>query len=870
MKKIFASLSTEISPSEQAHLDFVRDHSGEAMVLLENDGTLPLKTVGKIALYGNGARRTVKGGTGSGDVNSRFVVNVEQGLEAAGFTITTKNWLDGMDRAAENDYRGYEAMLNEESARTGMRAGLIAINKPFHPKATNPITDEDVVASDTDTAIYVLARNSGEGSDRFDEPGDYQLLQGEVENLKKLAGCYKKVIVLLNVGGIINAATIKEIPGISALMLISQSGSMGGHIVADVIQGKVVPSGHLADTWAEKYSDYPSSANFSHNNGDVNDEFYTDGIYVGYRYFDTFNITPLYPFGYGKSYTNFDIKTNRVEADETYVAVTITVTNTGNEYKGREVVQIYASAPISKIEKPYQVLAAFGKSKLLNPGESQTMTIRFPLTNLESYDSTMAAYVLEAGTYYIRVGANSRATKVVAALHLDKTAITKQVKNICKLDVDLEEITSMNVISYSYKGEETEKAAAPIILLRAARIPTKSVVYADEPTPLVAPKTDHVITMSDVDSGSYTLEQLVAQLTVEEMADLCVGAARNGTSIIGMGAVEVPGAAGDISINLKATRGIRRMTNADGPAGLRLASHFRVDADGIPLPMADPSGKGVDVLPAKEGETDYYRFCTAIPIASLMASSWDMEFIESIGNLVGSELEQFGIQIWLAPGMNIHRNPLCGRNFEYYSEDPLLSGLCAAATVCGVQKYPGVGTSIKHFFANSQEDNRMFINAHISERALREIYLRNFGIAIQASQPMTIMTSYNLINGVHAANSYDSITCFAREENGFAGYFMTDWYATNLQMCRLFTAYEPQYTCSSSPMCIYAGNDVQMPGCDTNVADIIDAINDGNLSIARLQQCCLRLLTVDRKCSGFEDAGSYTADLNLVSFVDVW
>lgn len=244
-----------------------------------------------------------------------------------------------------------------------------------------------------------------------------------------------------------------------------------------------------------------------------------------------------------------------------------------------------------------------------------------------------------------------------------------------------------------------------------------------------------------------------------------------------------------------------------------------------------------------------------------------MELIEKCGDVVGAEMEVFGVRVWLAPGMNIHRNPLCGRNFEYYSEDPLLSGLCAAADVRGVQKHPGVGTSIKHYFANNQEDNRMFCNAHIKERAIREIYLRNFGVCIQASQPMTIMTSYNLINGVHGANCYDSITCYAREECGFKGYVMTDWFTSNMKVATALAKPDLKYPCASSPLCVYAGNDVQMPGCNGNITDIIDAVKDGSLPIGYLQRCTQRLLETDLKCASFPDAGSYIAGMELHDFV---
>ncbi len=861
MTRYFANTSPEITPAEQAHSDRVRAIAGECMVLLENNGILPLSAPCKVALYGNGARDTVKGGTGSGEVNSRFNVTVEQGLEAAGFTVTTKDWLNEQERLAGAEIAEYMATVRKRAQETGLREFLVMFNEHFIPKALAPFQK-----GEGDLAIYVLARNSGEGSDRFDAPGDYELTQEEVDLLTALGQNYKHVILLLNIGGVINAAALKAIPGIDATLLISQSGNMGGHIVADVLLGKSIPSGRLTDTWAENYMDYPSSPTFSHNNGDWHDEDYVDGIYVGYRYFDTFNVTPVYPFGYGLGYTEFTIKPVKTEADEHSVSVTAEVTNTGN-YAGREVVQIYGSAPAQGLPKPMQVLCGFGKTRLLQPGESQTLKITFPLTNLESYDPEKAAYVLEKGEYILRMGKHSRDTHVAAVLTLDETAITKKVKNICPLDREFEEITPAGIAPWVPAGQAEELKAAPVIALAAAKVNSVTVAYAGEPKPFTPADTDHVITLEEVRDGKYTLEQLVSQLTVEEMATMCVGAARDDDQVIGSASKAVPGAAGETAMHL-AYRGVRDMTNADGPAGLRLMAHFRTDAQGRVLPGGSSMGGEEEAFADKnEGDVDYYQYCTAIPIAWLLASSWDLELIEACGDIVGAEMETFGVRVWLAPGMNIHRNPLCGRNFEYYSEDPLLSGLCAAADVRGVQKHPGVGTSIKHYFANNQEDNRMFVNAHIKERAIREIYLRNFGVCIEASQPMTIMTSYNLINGVHGANCYDSITCYAREECGFRGYVMTDWYASNHAVGSTMAKPNLKYPCSSSPECVRAGNDVQMPGSDGNIADLIAAVNDGSLPIGYLQQCTAKLLEVDLKCGSFPEAGSYDGEQTLRTFV---
>lgn len=839
MTEIHARTSDAVTAAEQEHLDRVRRLAGECMVVLENRGVLPLAGPCKVALFGNGARATVKGGTGSGDVNARFVVTIEDGLEAAGFTVTTKDWLDAQQALTEAEYRDYWARTEAEAARTGQEPMFVSWADPFVAQNIAPFSAAADPAGDT--AIFVLARNSGEGADRYNKPGDYQLLPGEKALLETLGKTYEKVIVLLNLGGVVDVPAIAATPGLGALVFIGQSGAMGGHAVADVLLGKTEPSGRLADTWAVRYEDYPSSATFSHNNGQWNEEYYTEGIYVGYRYFDTFGVTPFYPFGYGQGYTTFTQRVDAAAADARQVTLQVTVTNTGTR-TGREVVQVYASAPYHTLEKPWQQLVAFAKTAPLAPGESQELTITFPLTRMESYDPDRAAYLLEAGRYTIRVGHHSRDTIPALYIDLDGDALTKIVKKICPLDCDL----PLRTRREAAPRQEAPAEGVPVVALHSADIPTRRVRYAGDPAPLPLPDTDHTITMEDIRAGRWTLEQLVAQLTVEEMADLCVGTAREGQEgadqIIGAAALTVPGAAGDTSVRL-AYRGVTNMVNADGPAGLRLAPHFRVTAEGrIQAPSKAFSEYAVAFPPLAPGETDYYQYCTAIPVASLLACSWDLDLIQSMGDLVGDEMSQYGIRVWLAPGMNIHRNPLCGRNFEYFSEDPLLSGLCAAADVRGVQRHPGAGACIKHFFANNQEDNRMSVNEHIGEQALREIYLRNFAEAITAGDPQCLMTSYNLVNGVHTANSYDAITAFAREENGFSGYVMTDWSTSSARITAQVSRPDAYYPCASSPECIRAGNDLQMPGTQENIDDIITAVQDGTLPLGYLQRCALRIL----------------------------
>ena len=672
---------------------------------------------------------------------------------------------------------------------------------------------------------------------------------------------------MLNVGGVIDTKFLRAQEGIGAILLMSQAGNIGGHALADVLTGKVSPSGHLTTTWAENYEDYPNAKTFSHMNGDIHDEYYEEGIYVGYRYFDTFDVTPAYPFGYGKSYTTFDVKTEEVTADAKHISVKVRVTNTGTTYSGKEVVQVYYSAPAGKLEKPYQELAAYAKTKELAPGESEELIITYPVERMASYDAQRASYVLEAGTYYVRVGVNSRATKVTAAVVLDQAAVTEVLSNRLALDCEMNELSSADVTPYGYAEEEAEKEQACKLYIASPDIETKTATYEDTNAEIAANTSEKKITMQDVMSGQATLDDLVGQLTIPEMAELCVGTSRGNmggdTAIIGSSSAVVPGAAGDTTSLMIEDRDIRNLVLADGPAGLRLSKHFKADAEGNVIPgTSDAPIPGMDLLMAgspkpeiPEDAIDYYQYCTAIPIATLLAQTWDVDAIKECGDIVGEEMKEFGVTLWLAPGMNIHRNPLCGRNFEYYSEDPLVAGKCAAADTIGVQQHAGVGTTIKHFALNNQEDNRMHTNAHVSERAAREIYLKGFELAVKEAKPMSIMTSYNLINGIHSANNKDLLTAITRNEWGFDGIVMTDWGTTGgMEMNQ---GMEFKYGCSSAAGCIKAGNDLTMPGKQEDVDEIIASVGakDGDvvcpITLGDLQTCAKRMLNTIMKSSAY-------------------
>ena len=844
MAIIYAPTSAEITQREKQNMQRVRRIAAEGMVLLENRGVLPLKAEGRaLALFGNGVRKMVKGGTGSGDVNSRTVIHIEQGLEDAGFAISTKNWLDRFDQACTDYGAGYMAEFQAVLQEKGFAGVNWALENPYRDPDVPEITPEDLAGTERDLAIYVIARTSGEGADRKQAPGDYELSEREIENLRIVTAYYEHTVVVLNVGGVIDTKFFRTQKGIDAILLMSQPGCAGGHALADVLTGKVNPSGRLTATWAENYADYPAAESFSYLSGDLDDAPYREGIYVGYRWFDSFGITPAYPFGFGRSYTEFEWNVKRTEILGESIRVTVSVRNIGTEYAGRETVQVYVSQPAGKLEKAYQVLAGFAKTGDLAPGGEETVEIRFPIRSLASYDEERAAWVLESGTYYVRVGSHSRNTRIAAALRLEESIVTEQLQNKVRPDGELALIHADPAGFYTYLSEGSEKASALELEIIPATIPTHTADYSAEPQELRSSK-EETVTLENVLNGKATLDELIAQLSVEELAELTVGAERGGlgsVSTVGAASTAVPGAAGDTSMALMETRGVSNLVLADGPAGLRLSKSFVTDGQGNVIPGLGESSFGnlFDMLgmPAAvrpEGAVDHYQYCTAIPIATMLAQTWDLAAIREAGDVVGGEMEELGVDLWLAPGMNIHRNPLCGRNFEYYSEDPLLSGLCAAADTLGVQSHPGRGTTIKHFALNNQEDNRTHCNSRCSERALREIYLKGFEIAVKEAQPLALMTSYNLVNGIHAANHRELLTDILRCEWGFRGLVMTDWGTTEDKPGF-------KYGSSNAALCVKAGNDLTMPGSQADVDAIVNAVGR-ELSLAELQDCAKRVL----------------------------
>jgi len=696
------------------------------------------------------------------------------------------------------------------------------------------------------TAFYTVSRVSGEGADRTIGKGDYELSEVEYNNIKLIAKNFDKCVVLLNVGGVVDTKFFSEIEGVDGLVLMSQAGMEGGNALADILTGKTTPSGKLTDTWAKNYSDYPAATTIGDNDGDNKQEDYKEGIYVGYRYFDTFNITPAYEFGYGKSYTSFDVEPLTVAADENNVSVTVNVTNTGDTYSGKEVVEVYFSAPDGSIEKPYQELAGFAKTDNLAPGESQKLTVTYKTTEMSSYDEAKAAYVMEDGDYIVRVGDSSRNTKVAGVLTLDKDVVTEQLSNQLTLDKNWKDLSKTGKTPYSYKDEAAQIKAAARIALPSAKIKTENnaskidekkvttYLTADAAKDYKAAENEVVETVDavpantkliDVYDGKVSMESFVASLDDTQLANLANGISGASTSgdTWGADANSVTGAAGETSQLYFNSLGIPNTVEADGPAGIRVTAE-----------TTDKDGNAV------------YNYCTAFPIGTLLAQTWNTDLVNRVGKAIGEEMVEIGVTLWLAPGMNIHRDPLCGRNFEYYSEDPALTGYVGSAITAGVQSNKGVGVTIKHYITNNQETNRSAVNTSVSERTLREIYLKGFEMVVKSAQPMAIMSSYNKVNGTYACENFDLLTSVPRGEWGFDGMVMTDWGAGNR---------------AGVDTMMHAGNDLVMPGRTQDrmiaalqgnpVGTTADPNLDKTLVRGDIQKCVSRVLTMIMRSSQF-------------------
>lgn len=659
------SLQAAPSPREKRHAALARKAAAAGIVLLRNDNVLPLDPDTSVALLGTGAGRTVKGGIGSGDVNNRANVSIYEGLRTAGVHLTSEDWINYYETLYHGARLAWKDKILDDATKVENPFDAYAAN-PFVLPLGRPVTLQDLVGASV--AIYVISRISGEGKDRTPTAGDYLLSDRELADLNTLDEAGLPLVLLINAGGPVELTDLlAEYRHPLAVLQISQPGQQGGEAVADILLGKAVPEGKLTATWAKRYADYPCADTFGACNGDLEKEDYAEGLYVGYRWFDSFGIEPLFGFGHGLSYTTFSTAFTALRPGDHGVEVDLTVTNTGDRFTGREVAQLYAACPQTGTAREYRRLAGFSKTRPLAPGESQTVTVAVPAKQLAEFLPGRGAWVIPAGIYTLFAGGSLAEAAPCAHLTVDAEVVLETTHPICPLHHPFGEVGSA--------APAMEKAA------KAAAL--------DLPAFAFAPLSDEVPVPAPVPMADGPVDELVPML---------YGNITQGASTLGSAGIRVPGSAGETSEALEASRGVPSLIMADGPAGLRLRQSYQVDpADGsvIPTGVLGSLENGFLDEPRHLDTADtYYQFCTAFPVGTALAQSWDSDLMEEFGRAIAAEMAEFHIDLWLAPGMNIHRNPLCGRNFEYYAEDPLLSGLLAAAVTRGVQADGTRGVSL--------------------------------------------------------------------------------------------------------------------------------------------------------------------------------
>lgn len=813
MSFIFSGTDPKISKREKENNNVAREIAREGIVLLKNEGVLPVHKQ-KIALFGFGARHTVKGGTGSGSVNERHSVTVEEGLEAAGYLVTTKKWLDRCEKDYNEQYTAWRQAREQEIVGiTDIMQILATVGKtPFIFPTGVAITEEDVKEAETDIAVYVVSRQAGEGNDRALAAGDFLLDENERNNIAFLSSHFAQVVLVINAGSQVDISPV--IGSVKAIVYLGQAGQAGGSAFADIFSGKVNPSGKLTATWVKRYEDIPYGEKYGYL-GDPKQQDYLEDIYVGYRYYDTFGVQPLFPFGFGLSYTKFRILSSKVRAEEQEIVVSGKVENIG-EHTGKETVEVYVSVPFGKTGAEYQRLVGYCKTPLIAKGENCKFEVRFALSELAKFDEARAAFVLEAGDYILRVGNSSRDTEPVCRLTVAKEALLEQCEHICPAE-------PLKVLRPEYRTAEPNDSL-PTLAIGTGGI--KTVTHSYETKEVALTEEDRA---------------LLSAMTVKELASFVVGGGFMGDKV-----VSVFGSSGTTTCALYEKYGIPNLVMADGPAGLNLANKYSVDENGNAMALAVPPAYDFGIfgsyLREMIGKTAtgivHYQYATAWPSGAILAQTWNRELCASFGRSVAREMTEFGVSVWLAPGMNIQRNPLCGRNFEYYSEDPLLSGTTAKYVVIGVQENPKCTVAVKHFCCNNMELLRDHSSSNLSERALREIYLKNFRKALE-EKPLTVMSSYNLVNGVYSPNDPDLLIRVLRGEWGFEGLVMTDWSACGEDKAVAWKA-------------IASENDLVMPGSEEQAAEVAAAVERGELPLDTLYRCAARVLVLTRRTAAIE------------------
>lgn len=748
-----------------------RAMAADGIVLLKNeDKTLPITGQTRVAVFGRSAVNYFTVGYGSGgDVVSPYRRNLMEGLLEHGVKVDGilasqyETWCSRPRNVPDEGYWAHWPMSNPEM----------------------PLKAEDVAAAALrcDMALVVIGRAAGESRENVLKPGSYYLTDREKAMLDVVATYFHRVCLVMDCGNVIDMSWMRDYENkLTAIVYAWQGGMESGTALADVLTGAVNPSGKLTDTIAVKYEDYPSSQSF----GAMAFNAYTEDIYVGYRYFETFAPDRvLYPFGFGLSYTRFRLS-SQAAVSGNQVTVNTTVENVGDE-AGREVVQVYVDLPCGTLGNPKRVLAGFKKTGLLQPGQQQVVDVSFDLASLASFDDTGCtghkdAFVLEAGNYCVQAGTSIRDVKAVVCIVKQGLEVVRQ----------LHECNAVRP-EHGFCRMVNKGGALDMEMVPTANRNLKQDILAHLPQELTSGQTE--FTFEDVKARRCTPEEFVAQLSDQELDDITHGfGLMNDPS----GPAGNAGSLGGVTEALK-KRGIPTVITTDGPSGIRIR-----------------------------------RTCSLLPCGTCLASTFDPEGVEALYRLLGREMVLQGTQVLLGPGMNIHRNPLCGRNFEYYSEDPLLTGKIAAAMVRGIQSQ-GVSACPKHFACNNQETNRNKCDSRLSQRAQREIYLKGFEIAVKESDPWCLMTSYNLVNGVWSHYHYELVTDILHDEWGYRGLTITDWW--------MQPGAAPEFPAITNDACrIRAQVDVLMPG-EIQERTLVASLADPNgVTRAEAQRCAVNVI----------------------------
>ncbi len=786
----FAISDGNPTPLEQANENISLKCALDSIILLKNENNcLPLKNK-EIDLFGNGARHTIKGGLGSGEVNELNVKSIYDAFIASEFKINSNDWLDHYDNLYNIELKKYRKAIHKSIYHFDF------IN--FMGKRINFVPGRLIDNNDikSDICIYIISRFSGEGKDILKE--EYSITDIELKNIEFCSKNYKKLIIVLNVGGFFDLSFIDNINNIDSIIYMGNLGRMGGYALAKILTD-VSPSGKLPFTYPNKYEDIPYSNEFSYHSGSL-DSNYKEGIYVGYRYYDTFKRNVRYPFGYGLSYSKFEYNDFKYEANNSVININFKIKNVG-DFKAKNTALLFLEAPKSVGEE--KSLVGYFKTNELDLNEEEEATITFDLFDFSYTDNLNR--ILKKGTYIIRYGNDVLSTTPIYKFKLEEDFILYNVDDVTDgfkselnqeinpIDLDIEEIK----LELSYKKE------------------------------------NHPL------NNNF---DILDKLTLRDRINLCVGAGLLPKTNF----VSVTGCAGYTTPYVK---NIPALSLADGPAGIRISTKVKAKADGKTKPIT-PSMEIYNYLPGifkyfkykkpdKNNKGVLYQRTTSFPTGISLASTFNKDLIKEVGVAISKELQAFGISYYLAPAINIIKNPIGGRSFEYYSEDPYLSGMTAASLINGIEESKGQYAVLKHFACNNLEFRRNEISANVSLNALRDIYLKAFEIAIKYSSVSVIMSSYNKINHNYVCNDSRLLNDILRREYGFSGMVMTDWLSTNKKY-------------ASNVLAIKSGNDLIMPGSKKAFNQILKAYKKRKISAEEINRASANVLKSIMKTSIFK------------------